>query len=321
MAGLAILASPAGAVPVGGGDPPEPPDRPHPKLTALAVAPSGSNWAISYTVANSGGAGAGPPKLGLNGGTGIAAQISLTSLAAGASRSGAVQLPRTAPCFVYLYATADSAGTVTESSESNNTRKTVGVIPPWPPRYQVTAASSKALDESGIDGSGSDEPYWIFNTVSNGGTGSSMASQVFEGIDSGDRQAFGLADSCIWGCGAAGAEAPFGLGLSVQLWEKDLGHVDQTPYDTADAFQKVGPILSITGAPAWVGPAISGMGKAMEFILGWADDDLLGSATYAFSADYLSATLPSRGASFADTRTYENGDAKYTLTMYISRIV
>ncbi len=190
-----------------------------------------------------------------------------------------------------------------------------------PPRYRVTAASFKALDESGIDASGSDEPYWIFNTVSNGGTASSRASQVFGSIDSGDTQYFGVADSCLWGCGAAGAEAPVGIGLSVQLWESDLGHVSDTLHDTADAFQAAGPILTAAGAPAWVGATTSAMGKAMDFILGWAQDDLLGTNTYAFSADSLAAALPSRGTSFADTRTYTNGDATYTLTIYVSRIV
>ncbi|HET9444307.1 MAG TPA: hypothetical protein VFO65_13335, partial [Acidimicrobiales bacterium] len=166
-----------------------------------------------------------------------------------------------------------------------------------------------------------DEPYWIFNTVSNGGTASSRATQVFGGIDTGDTQYFGLADSCVWGCGRAGAPAPVGIGLSIQLWEKDLGHVSETLYDTAEAFKTAGPILSAAGAPAWVSGTATAMGTAMGYILGWADDDLMGSSTYAYGVDSLAGALATRGTSFVDTRTYEGGGARYTLTLRVSRIV
>ena len=185
----------------------------------------------------------------------------------------------------------------------------------------MSAVSFKAVDESGIDWTGSDEPYWIFNTVSNGGppaasrrrcTGTSTAATS------------GTSVPPTAACGAAAAPAPrrrFGLGFSIQLWEKDLGHVSETLYDTAEAFKTAGPILTAAGAPAWVGATVSAMGTAMDFILGWADDDLLGNNTYAFSADDLAATLPSPGTSFTDVRTYTGGDATYTLTMRVSRIV
>ena len=315
---LAGLAGPAGALPVQGGDPPDPLPRADLKVTALAATPVGSTWSVSYTVANTGTASAGASTVAFNGGP--VTQAAVPSLAAGASRSGTVVLPRT-DCFVLVSAMADSARVVGESSETNNARQAVGVLPPCPARYRISAVRFTAVDESGIDWTGSDEPYWIFNSVSNGGTATSRASQVFEDIDPGDTQSFGSADSCLWGCASAGAPAPFGVGLSVQLWEKDLGHVDQTLYDTAKAFQAAGPILSVTGPPAWVGAATSAMGTAMNFILGWADDDLLGSNTYAFSSGQLAASLPARGMSFSDTRTYQGGGATYTLTMQVTRIV
>jgi hypothetical protein len=272
-------------------------------------------------VANSGQASASSSYLALNGGTGLSAEVSVPSLAVGATRSGTVSMAGTGDCFVYLTASADSHKTVTESSETNNGRSAVAALPGCPPRYRVTATSFHAVDESGADWTGSDEPYWIFNRVGDSGTSASTASQVFENIDTGDTQYFGVADSCLWGCGSAGQAAPFGVGLSVQLWEKDLGHVDQTLYDTAKFFQEAGPILSKTGLPDWIGTATTKIGDAMNFILSWADDDLLGSNTYAFSADGLASALPSRGMSFTDTRTYNSSDANYTLTMQISRII
>ncbi len=92
-------------------------------------------------------------------------------------------------------------------------------------------------------------------------------------------------------------------------------------YDTAGAFEEAGPVLTALGAPAWVGPATTTMGKALDEILDWADDDLLGSETYAYSSAYLTDALPSRGLSVTDTRRYDDGDATYTLTTRITRIV
>jgi hypothetical protein len=320
VAAMALLASPAGALPIND-DPPDPPDRADLRVSALTVSAVGSDWSIGYTVVNSGTLGAGASTVAFNGGPGLTATRTVTSLAAGASRAGTLTMPRTADCFVSMSATADSARVVTESSETNNTRSTVAALPGCPARYKVSVTSFTALDESGIDWTGSDEPYWIFSDVGTAGTGTSRASQVFGDIDSGDTQYFGVADSCLWGCGGTGSPAPFGIGLSIQLWEKDLGHVDQTLYDTASFFQQAGPILTASGAPAWVGTATTTMGKAMNFILGWADDDLLGTNTYAFDAAGLAAALPNRGTSFTDTRLYQGSDAKYSLTMVVSRIV
>ncbi|MDP1806984.1 MAG: CARDB domain-containing protein, partial [Acidimicrobiales bacterium] len=74
-----------------------------------------------------------------------------------------------------------------------------------------------------------------------------------------------------------------------------------------------------SGAPAPL--ASTAVGKGLDFMLNWAEDDLLGTNTYAFSAAGLAAALPNQGTSFVDTRIYTDGDAKYSLTMYVSRVV
>jgi hypothetical protein len=321
VAGAVALASPAGALPQGDpDDPPEPIDKADLRVSALAVTPVGTDWSVTYTVTNSGLISAAASTLSFNGGGGAVAQRSVVSLPPGTSRSGSLLLPRS-ECYVVMNVTADSARVVTESNESNNLRVAYGVQPPCPARYKVSAYSFKALEETGIDQSGSDEPYWIFNSVGTSGTAASRASQVFGDVDEDETRYFAPVDSCIWGCGGAGAPAPFGIGLSVQLWEQDLGHVNDTLYDTADFFETAGPIATAAGAPAWVGTAATTMGKAMNFILGWADDDLIGTNTYAFDAAGLAAALPARGSSFSDTRIYENSDGKYSLTMHVSRII
>ena len=303
------------------GDNPLPPLGRDLMMDALSVTPVGSSWSISYTVFNNGRLSA-PASTVRFSGNGISTTgRSVAPIAAGGRQSGTLQLPRSADCYLQLVATADSGSVVSESNEFNNTRQALGVVTTCQARYRVSAVSFKAVDESGIDWTGSDEPYWIFNTVSNGAA-STKSSPVFGDVDTGEVRYFNSTDGCLWGCsGSIGAPADFGLGLSIQLWEKDLGHVSQTLYDTAKAFKTAGPILTAAGAPAWVGVASSTMGAAMNFILGWADDDLLGSNTYAYSAANLAANLPSPGTSFDDVRTYTGGDATYTLTMRVSRII
>ena len=318
-ASLTGVAAPTGALPAPGTEPTERPDQPDLTVSALAIAPLEGDWSVTYTVRNAGLAPAGASTATFNGGTVLTVSRSVPSLAIGATTSGSFRVPR-ADCYLAVVATADSGGVVRESREGNNARQVIGATSTCPPRYRVSAGSFTAIDESGIDRSGSDEPYWIFDTVSDAGSARSRASQVFGGIDTGDTQAFGI-DNCLYGCGAAGATAPVGIGLSVQLWERDLGHVDQTLYDTAKAFQAAGPILGVTGAPAWVGAASTAVGTALGHILGWADDDLLGSNTYAFSAAALATALPARGSSLLDTRTYSGSGATYTLTLSISRVV
>lgn len=319
MAGVATMSLPAHALLPPGGDPVEVPDRPDLKISALTVTPAASAWSVSYTVANTGLVSAGASTLGFGGGPGVAPAVAIPSLAAGATRSGTVQFPR-ADCYVFVNGTADAGRVVTEASETNNARTAVGVVPGCPPRYKVSAAQFKAIDESGADWTGSDEAYWVFSSVSTTGTAATRATQVYGSMDTGDTQSFGLADQCVWGCGQSGAPAPFGIGLSVQLWEQDLGDIDQIWHDTADFFQEAGPVLEDIPIADWVGKASTAVGKGLNFILNWAEDDLLGTNTYAFSAEGLASALPNRG-SFVDTRIYENGDAKYSLTMYVSRVV
>lgn len=325
LAAVSVMAGPAGAIYDDGepGDPPGPtevPDRPDLRVSALSVTAVNAAWSVSYTVVNNGTLSAAGSTLKFGGGPGVSAQVSVPSLAVGATKSGTVQVPR-ADCYVLVTATADANRVVLELNENNNARTVITSVPGCPPRYKVTASHFKAVDESGVDWTGSDEPYWLFSSVSNSGTASTRATQAFGDIDSGDTQQFPLTDNCLYGCSQVGAQAPNGIGLSVQLWEQDLGHIDETWHDTAQFFQDAGPILSSVGAPEWVGKASTVIGHGLEFILGWAEDDLIGSNTYAFSASHLASALPNRGMSFTDTRAYSDGDADYTLTMTISRIV
>ncbi|MGH9276770.1 MAG: CARDB domain-containing protein [Acidimicrobiales bacterium] len=310
----------ASALPAGDPNPPDTTDRPDLKLTALAASPGSTGWSVSYTVANAGQSSVPWSTLSFGGGPGFpATNVAIPSLASGGTRSGTVPLAR-GDCYVYVVATADAAKVVTESSETNNTRTTIGAEPGCPPRYKVSAAHFKAIDESGDDWAGSDEIYWAFSSVSNSGTAATRNTQVYGSLDTGDTQSFSVYDNCVWGCSPVGTPAPFGIGLSAQVWEHDQGDVPEIVSDIADAFQAAGPILSAAKLPEWVGTATTKVGDAIEYFVGVWEDDLLGTNTYAFSADGLASALPNRGSSFLDTRVYD-ANAKYSLTMVVSRLV
>jgi hypothetical protein len=322
LVGVAALTSPAAALPPAGDDTPLPPPRADLKVYSLSVAQAGSFWNVAYTIANSGTGSASPSTVSISNPAGGTLARSVPSLAAGARYSSSLQMARSAQCYDAIVARADSSNVIAESNETNNTRDTVGVVPPCPPRYTVRATSFTATDESGVDGFGSDEIYWIFDTVSNGGTSASGSSNVYTGIDTGDVQSFSAYDNCYWGCVYGGSQAPVGIGLNVELWEQDPGgNRLQILRDIGDAFAAAGGIVNAVDADFWPGRVASAMDDATDLIATWAEDDHLGTSTFSYSVDYLNSQLPSRGMSFNDTRIFRETDSNYSLNITVTRVV
>jgi hypothetical protein len=322
------LSAAANALPPGGGDPPPPPPVvPKPNLVVSdgAVSAYGrAQWEVRYTVSNRGTAPA--PAFYVDTDQNGSAQLRSTahaSLAAGASRSETMYLPRSANCYLPARFTADSRNAVTESSESDNTRWVIGQTGPTCatlPRYQVKAVSFHANDESGTDWLGSDEPYWIFSGVGMPGTELTTASHVFGDIDTGDTASFGSVEGCLY-VNCSGDTAPNGMGFSIQLWEEDLGYVNETLTQTAVAFRETGGVLDYYGGPAsWLASALDKVAEALDWINSWAADDLIGSQTYAYAPQYLASRLPAIGGSFTETRTYSGGGGSYTMTVQVTRV-
>jgi hypothetical protein len=314
-AAVVALSAPAGAVEPPGDDDPIILERPDLKVSQLSVAASGSSWSVSYTVANSSEKAAGASTISFTGG----AVRSVPSIPAFGSASGSLLIPR-ADCAQAINAIADSGHVVAEGSELNNSRSAVGVVQPCAPRYKVSAVSFKAVDESGYDRAGSDEPYWIFNAVSEPGSAVSGASATYEDVDTGDTFNFGT-DGCIWGCGSLlGRVAPDGLGLDVDLWEEDwlspskASTLAETAKKFTDDACKLPYLDSIPQCKEW-------MDKALDFLASWVADDFIDHETFAYSTSYLNTTLPARGASTTEVKTFTDGDATYTLTIRITRTV
>ena len=324
---LAALGLAGTAAAIGPGDPPEPPPvRLVPNLVvgSASVAPYGaSEWELRYTVTNRGNASSPGFRVDLqeNGGAVLASRPQF-SLAAGASRSDVVHIPRTG-CYLAARFVADAGRTVIESSESDNDRVAVGSSSPYcptQPKYAVKAVSFHADDETGVDWLGSDEVYWIFNGVGMTGTDVSSASHVFGDIDSGDTAYFGPYEGCLY-MSCAGGPAPNGIGLSIGAWEKDLGYTNETLASYANSFHDLGGILEPTDymLVQWMGKVSNGIGDVLAYINSWAADDLIGSQTFAFSPLTLAQRLPAVGMSFNDTRVYDES-GRYTMTVQVTRV-
>ena len=324
-AALSITASASAIGPgdPGDGDPPLPQPKPNLVISAASVVPSGtSQWAISYTVANRGTAAAKTLLTAVQqDGTTLLKDTVRYSLAAGASQSETIYVNRT-NCYIAVRFFADSTSLVSESKETDNQRWVTGLTSPacpTQPHYKVKAVSFHAVDESGIDWTGSDEPFGMFSGAGPTGQTVTTKSHVFGDIDTGDTGYFGATEGCMY-ISCAGGAAPFGMGFSIQLWEHDLGEIPQILTETALAFQKAGGLVDEYTAQTWLAKALTCVGDGINYVLAqiWADD-LIGSNTYSYTPAYLASRLPAAGGTFDDTRYYTDGDAVYTMTVAVTR--
>jgi hypothetical protein len=309
------------------GDPPDPPPvvlKPNLVVTDAAVTPVGTLWQVRYTVANRGNAEAKSFHFdSLQNGSALLKSTYHAPLAAGASRSETMSFVRTANCYLAVQFRADSRNVVGESSEADNVRWAVGHTGPTCatlPKYTVKAVSFHAVDETGADWLGSDEPFWIFSGVGVDGTALTTASRVFGDVDTGDTVSFGATEGCLY-LSCAGGAAPNGMGFSIQAWEKDLGYVSQTLTEQANGFRQLGGLADpLHGPIEWLGDAVAKIGDLLDYINSWAADDLIGSQTYTYSQTSLASRLPAVGGSFLDTRTYTGGGGTYTMTVQVTRV-
>lgn len=201
--------------------------------------------------------------------------------------------------------------------------------PPPPAKYSIKAVFFEAVDESEWDGDFyfpiSDEPYFIFSSVGTEGTASTTVSRTFDDVDSGETRHFSSSEGCLWGgASCAGATAPVGVGVSIATWESDIGLTENTWDKTRDAFATVGPILSPTDSAAWTQRATPKLAsvnaEVFSPVLGaWIDDDHLGTVTWAFSPEMLKGLVPFVGSTLLLPLAMTNGDADYTVFLWIKR--
>jgi CARDB len=223
------LAATAGAEDGAPGDDPVIKTRPNLVISSASVVPySTSEWEIRYTVANRGGLATPSFRVAIqqNGST-LIKDAYHSSLDTGASRSGTIHIRR-AGCYVAVRLLADSTQLVAESAEYDNGRWVVGLTSAscsTQPRYKVNAVKFTAVEESGIDLTGSDEPYFVFRTLGADGAQHRSQSRVFGDIDTGDTARFDGTEGCLYRLLVVCSDypAPNGIGFSIMALEQDFG--------------------------------------------------------------------------------------------------
>jgi hypothetical protein len=308
------------------GEPPPSASKANLVFSSASVALSGTQYEIRYTVKNSGTVGASPFHVSVqyNGGA-LIKDAANVSLAVGATRADVIRVNATS-CYIAVRLTADSTRVVNESREYDNERTVVALTNPScsaQPKYKVKAVSFHAVDESWIDIGGSDEVYWILSAAGPNGT-STSASHVFGDVDAGETRSFGATEGCLYLTCSTGGAAPFGLGLSVQLWEQDDGDLAKVLAETAPWIEKAGAVIGPIDPTTWLSTTLSLMAEATNVISALAEDDLLGSQTFAYSPVFLAGKLPTIGSSFTDARRYSggftSGGAVYDMTLAVTRV-
>jgi hypothetical protein len=213
-----------------------------------------------------------------------------------------------------------------------NLRGTAGIHPPnlkerKMPNYVVRAVRFKCVDESGIDWTGSDEPYWVFSALDAQGTAlATNRSKVFGTVDSGETKRFPVpnrGDNIIFPDRGVGGGAAGPIALSIQLWESDQGDPDKTAQATNAALVAAG-LFPPTQWVAAVGAVVR------KELVGFIADDIMGSRSILFRQSRLNDTLKEKGDFFEQIFRFSGdsgdlpfglgGSPDYDLTLQVERV-
>ncbi|MEJ2866630.1 hypothetical protein WCD74_02560 [Actinomycetospora sp. OC33-EN08] len=194
--------------------------------------------------------------------------------------------------------------------------------------YTVRAMIFKCVDESGVDWTGSDEPYWVFSALDAAGTAlKTNRSKTFGDVDTGETKRFksgpsGAGENIVWPDRGVGAGAPGPIALSIQLWDSDQGDPAKTEATTNAVFQAAAllpPTQWVSAVPAIV----------REKLIGFIADDMMGSRTILLSQKRLDERLPAKGSFFEQKFRFSGssgdlpfdvaGGPDYDLTLQVER--
>jgi hypothetical protein len=186
--------------------------------------------------------------------------------------------------------------------------------------FSIKATSFHCTDETGIDWTGSDEPYWIFGSIG-AGVAVTTKSSTFGDVDSGDTVSFAANEGWMWGQQGAPAPLPADdIGILVSLWEHDDGDPTKVKAAVAGAFAAAAGVLALSGAASWVGAVVAGVGAVVQWLLSYLDDDHIADQTFIFSRQTILDQIGKIGQSFAVTRQFTDGDGDYSLTITVAHV-
>jgi hypothetical protein len=194
-------------------------------------------------------------------------------------------------------------------------------VTPPNPRFTIKATRFRCNDRQTDSVFGpSNEPYWIFGSLG-GGTAVTTRSQIFGDVDSGESRTFASTDGCIWGQNCAAQDLPAGeIGSLISLFEHDSSDPEKIRAGVAAAFAAAAGILAASGVAAWVAAIVAGLGAAIQWLLGFLDDDHIADQQIVFTREVVVKQLPNVGQSFPVTRRFADGDGDYTLTLRVARV-
>ena len=178
------------------------------------------------------------------------------------------------------------------------------------PNYVVRAIRFKCVDESGIDWTGSDEPYWVFSAVDDKGTAlATNKSKVFGDTDSNETKRFPTpgakrGDNIIFPDRGVGSGGPGPIALSIQVWDKDQGDPEKTAQATNAALVAAG-LFPPTKWVAAVGAVVR------QDLINLIADDIMGSRTILFTQSRLDDTLKEKGEFFEQIFRFSGNSVTY----------
>lgn len=316
---VGTLASTAVAAPPPGSET-DPTGKPNLAFSAFTAGWTGSAWRVAFTVVNKGDGYARTSTMSAAGGS-----FSVPGLAVGATWSGSRLVGDAYGCATSFSGTLDTGRVVVETSEYDNTRSVIASKPGCPPRFKVRASHFYVNDESGYDGSGSDEPYWTLHAATGKGQVTGRLSQTFGDVDTGETHWF-TGESCVLGCDSnLGAEIGSGMGLSTQLWELDAMEGSQVHHKLAeDIGNFVGNAADFALEGDWasytdrLGNCVT---ASIDYVLNWLHNDNLGFKDVGYGASTLLNLLPSPNRTTHISHVLSDGDATYTVTFAVTRTV
>lgn len=179
------------------------------------------------------------------------------------------------------------------------------------PAYKLDAIKFRCIDESGVDWTGSDEPYFVFTTSleQTPGQSKTVRSREFGDIDSGDTRNF--SPPVVFA-----NNVPGGVATSVVVMEADAGNADKVVSRINQALTAVE-----WAAKIW-GREIPGDldKKVVDYLRRWYNDDVLAQRTLKWADWELAQGAPRVGSSVTEEVGFKGSGSNYTVTFRVTRV-
>jgi hypothetical protein len=182
-----------------------------------------------------------------------------------------------------LFPTKNAANAVTEAAPVKQLPSTKV----WIPVFNVRAEKFVAVDESGYDWLGSDEPMFVFTTVGSDEDPFTTRSPEYGDVDSGSERSFPW--MCLLPqCGLLTEPTA----LSIQLFE-----MDSADPDTVRTWVERGATAVEWGSYLYSGEKTEVPDEFVDYLVDLFGDDLMGSTTVRLDPSDLIKRLPTPGTS------------------------